>query len=141
MNRLLITLAAGALIACSEPTAPANPLRGLWVSPMQDLGSGYSRTQLLTFRTDGVLEHEMRLFRDGDFEGAYYFLHEYTVRNDSLFTSPVGPTGPIVMPTWFNNGKLELDGQQLTITYPWTGPADEPITVTQVFFRTPDLPD
>ena len=134
MKKLLLGLAAAALVACSEPLAPAGALVGRWSSRL-DLESGYERVQLLNFRSDGILEHRMRIYINGRLDWSNDFTHSYVVRNDSLFTSPDGPDGANWSLAYFNRGKLQFAGHKLTITYPWSGPADEPVTVTQEFVR------
>ena len=76
----------------------------------------------------------MRIFHDGRLENTFDFTYAYVVRNDSLFTGAAGGPADNYTGTRFNRGKLELSGSRLSITYPWFGPADESITVTQVFF-------
>jgi hypothetical protein len=134
MKKLFVGVLATALVACSEPFTPAGALVGRWSSRL-DLESGYERVQLLNFRSDGVLEHRMRIYRNGRLESSNDFTHTYIVRNDSLFTSPDGPPGANWSLAYFNRGKLAFEGHKVIITYPWFGPADEPVTVTQEFFR------
>lgn len=133
MKRLLIALMASAFAACSEPFTPAGAIVGRWVSRQES--DGYARVQLLNFRSDGVLEHRMRIYNSGRLEQINDFNHFYVVRNDSLFTSPDGPPGANWTLAYFDRGKLDFEGHKLIITYPWFGPADEPVTVTQEFVR------
>ena len=136
----VIALAPIALSACGDPTAPGL-LLGSWATPLEDIGSGYSRDERLTFRSDGVLEDRMRIYRSGRLEQTSDYSYQYSIRNDSLFTSP---RGVITLDRWFgtrfDRGRIVVDGSQLTITYPWFGPADEPVTVTDQFLRMPCRP-
>ena len=135
VKRLLAMLAAGALLGCSDSTAP-EMLLGRWAAPAVDIGAGYSREEKLDFRSDGILEHRMVIYRSGQVDATYDFSYVYVVRNDSLFTAyPASPDIANWAGTRFNAGRLQVDGFTLTITYPWFGPADEPVTVTQVFLR------
>lgn len=142
MRLLLGVLAACTLAACGDAVGPAL-LAGRWASAQVNLGSGYSREEFLNFRTNHQLDHRIRVYRSGRLESTSDYTYAYEVRNDSLFTAPM-MTLDGTMPRWsftpFNMGKLALDGSALRITYPWFGPADEPVTVTQVFLRAPCQP-
>ncbi|HYC53238.1 MAG TPA: hypothetical protein VEB19_19195 [Gemmatimonadaceae bacterium] len=136
MKTFFALVAAAALIGCNDPTAPGF-LAGRWAAPYASIGSDFARDEQLTFRPDGILEHRMRIYRSGRLESTHEFTYTYVVRNDSLFTSTPGAGPANWTGTRFDRGKLQLDRSTLTITYPWFGPADESITVTQVFYRLP----
>jgi hypothetical protein len=137
VRTLITALAACAIAACADATAPAALLGGRWTDTRAEIGSGYQREEFLTFRSDGILEHRMRIYRDGRLEDTFDFTYTYLVRDDSLFTAPAGITTANWVGTRFNRGKIDISASRLTITYPWFGPADESITVTQVFVRLP----
>ena len=139
MKTLLAILGTFALIGCGDAVAPAL-LVGSWTSATANIGSGYSRDERLTFGSDGVLEYRIRVYRNGQLESTTYESYVYGVSNDSLFTQPrLTQDGPVPITSFsrFNNSRLELDGSALSITYPWFGPADESVTVTQVFHSSP----
>ena len=136
MKALVLLLMLSALASCSDPTAPGAALVGRWATPARSLGSEYSRSERLNFQADGLLEHEVRVFRSGRLEQTQRSTYVFTLRDDSLFTSGVvWLTDALASMTPFNRGRIVLNGATLTITYPWFGPADEPITVTTTFFR------
>lgn len=131
---MLLALAAG----CSDVTAPEAALYGRWQEPRLDVGSGLEREHVITFHRDNTMDDEVRIYRSGQLTDTFRWRYDYVVRNDSLFTAPQGsPAADLAYAgTRFDRGKLLLDGNRLRITYPWFGPADEPITVTQDFYRS-----
>ena len=130
----LLGLCALLALSCGDSTGPAGAIMGRWQTPTQDIGSGYSVVESINFRSDGTLENEMRIYLRDRLQSTHRSTYFFMVRGDSLFTSD-GPVGDVFYAPKFNRGRFTIDGARLTITYPWFGPADEPITVTTVFFR------
>lgn len=128
-----------AALSCGDSTGPAGAIIGRWETPPRDIGSGYSVVETVNFRSDRTLENEMRVYVRDRLESTHRSTFFYTVRDDSLFTSD-RPTMDVLYWPKFNRGRFTIDGPRLVITYPWFGPADEPITVTTIFFRGACMP-
>ena len=126
-----------AVTSCGDATSPSAAIIGSWATPIEDIGSGFSRSQSVAFRSDGTMHDVIRVYKSGRLDATYESWYAYEVRSDSLFTRyPAGSVNDLLgYMARFNRGRIDLDGARLTITYPWFGPADEPITVTTMFFR------
>ena len=136
MRRGFLMLIVGVL-SCGDPTAPDARLLGIWTTPLEDIGSGFDRSHVIRFHANGTMDDELRLYRYGQLSETFRLVYEYEVRGDSLFTRPAATLRQDALAYWtrFNRSRFDVIGERLTITYPWFGPVDEPITVTTVFLR------
>ena len=136
MRAVAVLLIVGVL-SCSDATAPDARLLGAWTTPVEDLGSGLDRSHIVRFHSSGLMNDELRFYRHGRLTESILLVYRYEVRGDSLFTRPADRATEDWIGSWsrFDHSRVHVDGGRLTIIYPWFGPADEPITVTTVFWR------
>ena len=135
MRSVVLVLLTG-LLACGDATAPDPRLLGTWTTPLEDLGS-IDRSHVVRFHANGLMDDEMRFYRQGRLTESVLWIYEYEVRGDSLFTRLAAGANQDLreFSARFDRSRFDVDGGRLTITYPWYGPADEPITATAVFWR------